>query len=642
VLTILLLLAIGINVFPIRYVQADGGVTDWNYVDILCIGDEELMAHQDWIENCESHLAQVNEGFVDSEIKLFNRGWQDWDSNDAENDVIDLYFEAIEECGLPIEWIEVDPDGVPGAYNWGFVSGSEWIDSYGDMWLIDLLLIFVGQGMDGIGLSLARCNAVIIDYSDLSFRVLLHELGHQYFLRHCSHLCVMHDLPTWDNFCSDCENELMNQRDKWVTDCHDLTTSKTGNGVIDISDSPTGHEESSWLWKEDAYDDDQYTPAGSGWIQLDQWSDWLILTHEEIDYVNNIRWCWTYYNDMEGRRIILDIDVYNGDWHDVHQMEYTESHWCWYECTFDPISGVTKVRFRCMATNAGESNFVHMFEVDFNGWSSEEGTTTFLHNTLIDVKAIPDEECIFDYWILDGTPDYSNPVTITMNTDHSLEAYFKTTYTLTIQTTTGGTTDPSPGPYVHDEGTPVTVYPDPNDNYEFNYWKLDGQPKYDNPYTVTMNSDHTLTAYFSYVGGGGTDPCPILHVYDGENYIDEGALNIHNPEGFDVIHRHILTTDPEPVNNKVLLRLVEHPLTHSYIDSVDLYMIDENDYLTELPLIKAVHSEYGNVLPELMSSDDERTDADGNESIDLQFQLNPNITAKAFIFVVEGYNPEFK
>jgi len=270
------------------------------------------------------------------------------------------------------------------------------------------------------------------------------------------------------------------------------------------------------------------------------------------------------------------------------------------------------------------------------------GDYTYHKGTPVEVTALPNDGYDFDYWLLDGSPDDNNPATVTMNTDHTLEAYFKKTYTLTIQTTTGGTTNPSPGPYVHDEGTPVTVWAINYTNYEFNYWKLDGQPKYDNPYTVTMNSDHTLTAYFSYVGGGGGGTCPILYVYDGENYIDEGALNIHNPEGFDVVHRRILTTDPEPVNNKVLLRLVEHPLTHSHLDEVDLYVIDENDYLTELPLIKAVHSEYGNVLPELMFSDDERTDADGNESIDLEFQLNPNITAKAFIFVIEGYNPEFK
>lgn len=144
------------------------------------------------------------------------------------------------------------------------------------------------------------------------------------------------------------------------------------------------------------------------------------------------------------------------------------------------------------------------------------------------------------------------------------------------------------------------------------------------------------------ISGGGGDPCPILHVYDGENYVEEGLLDIHNPEKFDVIHRRMLITDPEPVSNKVFLCLVEHPQTHSYIDNVKLYVIDEDDDMTELRLVKAVHSEYGNILPELVSSDDVRTDTEGNETIDLAFQLNPNISAKDFIFVIEGYNPEFK
>jgi hypothetical protein len=55
----------------------------------------------------------------------------------------------------------------------------------------------------------------------------------------------------------------------------------------------------------------------------------------------------------------------------------------------------------------------------------------------------------------------------------------------------------------------------------------------------------------------------------------------------------------------------------AYIDNVKLYVIDENDYITELHLVLAFHSEYGNGKAELKYSDDVRTDIDGNETIDL-------------------------
>jgi hypothetical protein len=66
----------------------------------------------------------------------------------------------------------------------------------------------------------------------------------------------------------------------------------------------------------------------------------------------------------------------------------------------------------------------------------------------------------------------------------------------------------------------------------------------------------------------------------------------------------------------------------------------------ELPLIWAWHSEYGNVLSQLLFSDHWKTDtlgADWNngtsQSIDLRFAaLNPNMNIIGFIFQIEGNN----
>jgi hypothetical protein len=148
----------------------------------------------------------------------------------------------------------------------------------------------------------------------------------------------------------------------------------------------------------------------------------------------------------------------------------------------------------------------------------------------------------------------------------------------------------------------------------------------------------------SYAGGGGG--CPILYVWNGEEYFCEGLLDIHNPEGTDVIYSHTLVTMPERVHGAYLFRLVEHPQTISHIDQVKLYAILKDKSLLELPLIYAWHSEYGNVLPQLLFSDDWRVDEYGanwnngtSQSIDLKFAaLSPNIEIMGFIFQIEGYN----
>ncbi|MEM2112306.1 MAG: hypothetical protein QXX08_10610 [Candidatus Bathyarchaeia archaeon] len=150
-----------------------------------------------------------------------------------------------------------------------------------------------------------------------------------------------------------------------------------------------------------------------------------------------------------------------------------------------------------------------------------------------------------------------------------------------------------------------------------------------------------LTGEINYPGGGGG--CPILSVYNGLAFAVEGLLDIHNPNYIDVIREYTLTTTPQPINYTYLLRLTEHPKTHSYIDQVKLYAILKNNILIQLPLISAIHSEYGNVLPQLLSSDDVRTDTEARQTIDLKFlALPPFIKVESFLFTIEGHNPSYK
>ncbi|UCE95448.1 MAG: hypothetical protein JSV51_06895 [Candidatus Bathyarchaeota archaeon] len=145
-------------------------------------------------------------------------------------------------------------------------------------------------------------------------------------------------------------------------------------------------------------------------------------------------------------------------------------------------------------------------------------------------------------------------------------------------------------------------------------------------------------------GGGG---CPYLLTWDGTDFSCEGLLDIHDPEGFDVVFNHMLVTNPAWINGKYEFRLIEHPQTQSHIDQVKLYAVLEDGTVTELPLTYAWHSEQGNALPQLLFSDDSKTTilgADHNsgtsQSIDLKFaSFSPHLDISHFVFQIEGNNP---
>ena len=161
---------------------------------------------------------------------------------------------------------------------------------------------------------------------------------------------------------------------------------------------------------------------------------------------------------------------------------------------------------------------------------------------------------------------------------------------------------------------------------------------------VKINNYFTLNLEIHSTGGGGGG-CPILSVYDGEGYYDDGLLDIHNLNGIDQITNHSLRIIPQPINNRYLLRLTEHPKTISHIDKIEFYGRSFNGQLIPLSLVSAVHSSLGNVKQILKSSDDIRVDmlgADHNDGIsqyiNLEFRANNDQSFTEFLFIIEGYN----
>jgi len=210
--------------------------------------------------------------------------------------------------------------------------------------------------------------------------------------------------------------------------------------------------------------------------------------------------------------------------------------------------------------------------------------------------------------------------------------------TLTISASSGGTTTPDPGICAYGYGSSVSVTASAYSGYTFNYWILDGATNYGNPITVTMNSDHTLKAYFYYSGGGGGGGgCPTLFVWNGADYVEEGFLNIHAES--DVTVQQEIQNTLALENDVYKLQLRELDEYTSHIDQVRLYAVDDEGEWHSCPITYAYHNELGKVKHTLRFDDDNRVDLKPTEIIDLKFgQPIPYSETEYFIFEINGYN----
>jgi Leucine-rich repeat (LRR) protein len=114
----------------------------------------------------------------------------------------------------------------------------------------------------------------------------------------------------------------------------------------------------------------------------------------------------------------------------------------------------------------------------------------------------------FSHWAGDATGS-QNPITITMNSNKSITAYFTTVqYTLTtsVSPSGGGSVSPSGGTYP--SGSQLTLTATAASGYTFSHWAGDATGS-QNPITITMNDDHSITANFA-AGDGLVFPDPKL------------------------------------------------------------------------------------------------------------------------------------
>ena len=153
----------------------------------------------------------------------------------------------------------------------------------------------------------------------------------------------------------------------------------------------------------------------------------------------------------------------------------------------------------------------------------------------------------------DGTYTY----TITgVTVDHTVNVTFaNNTYILTVNVTGSGTVTKSPDQSVYDYGTQVTLTATPATGYHFLNWTGDVPSGHetDNPLTVTMDSDKTITANFAIntytitasAGTGGIVIPPTQTV----NYGGNASVTITPDTGYHIKNvlidgRSVTVTDP--------------------------------------------------------------------------------------------------
>lgn len=233
----------------------------------------------------------------------------------------------------------------------------------------------------------------------------------------------------------------------------------------------------------------------------------------------------------------------------------------------------------------------------------------------------------FKNWLLNGSFYSSyNAVNVYMDNNYLLQAQFDNHYNLTVSSTLWGNTDPYPDLHTYTYGTSLNVTALPWTSCVFDYWTLDGTNYTSpNPMPINMTANHSIMAHFHDAsGGGGEGCCPTLFSWSGTDYAYYGVIPLHNASGYDVIKEVPVNTSDVGVNNyQAQFRLREGWLglnsSESVIDQVKLYAVDAYGHRLFCPLVNATHSRLGNVLPQLLFSDDWRAQMTLLETVDLRF-----------------------
>jgi len=169
-------------------------------------------------------------------------------------------------------------------------------------------------------------------------------------------------------------------------------------------------------------------------------------------------------------------------------------------------------------------------------------------------------------------------------------------------------------------------------------------------YTDYCSSSSTLIEYYvsgstcistpincgtDYICSGGrcTIPstrCPILNAWDGQEFKEIEPLNIHAPK--DTTYTSSFSMQPKNGKYEILL----HEAAYKFWDGSHINSVKLTDYSgNECHLVSAVHSKQGDILQDLLYSDDKRVRTYPEEEVKLVYD---SCSGTDFSFTIKGYN----
>ncbi len=151
------------------------------------------------------------------------------------------------------------------------------------------------------------------------------------------------------------------------------------------------------------------------------------------------------------------------------------------------------------ANFAPRDSFALTINVEGSGSTTpQEGTHTYSRDSEVEVTANPAQGYKFDSWLGDVSDPNSATTTVVIDDDKEITARFIEipVYTLTVDVSGNGTTEPAPGVHEYPEGTEVSLTAIPADGHRFTGWTGDVAEPDSETTTITITANKTVTATF--------------------------------------------------------------------------------------------------------------------------------------------------
>ena len=155
-------------------------------------------------------------------------------------------------------------------------------------------------------------------------------------------------------------------------------------------------------------------------------------------------------------------------------------------------------------------------------------------------------------------------------------------FELVIAVDGSGTTDPAPGTYMHDESSVVPVDALPAEGWMLDHWELDAVAVgVADPYDVTMDMNHTLTAFFTQVPVGVPDAQSSNSTGGAKDTFLPDEPVYASGEGFDALEAmtiHVVPNGGPYTAAASIANIAVQANDEGALDQVDLGMFPPGEY----------------------------------------------------------------